>query len=76
MARAYVLVETAIGKAQSVVEALRRVPGVKSADAITGYYNVMVVVEGKHRHEIEATIMRHIWAMPDVEQTTIYFVVE
>lgn len=75
MARAYVLIETAIGKTPSVVEALRQMPGVRSADAITGPYDVIVVVEGKP-DEIGITFMKLIHTVAGVHRTMYCFVVK
>ncbi len=39
-ARAYVLVETAVGKTKTVVTALKKMDGVNSVDTVTGPYDV------------------------------------
>jgi DNA-binding Lrp family transcriptional regulator len=44
-AKAYILIETAVGKTQEVANALRSRPGVKSVDSVTGPYDVIAVVE-------------------------------
>lgn len=43
--RAYVLIEVEIGKAGEVVEAVQKLKGVKSADSVTGPYDVMATIE-------------------------------
>jgi DNA-binding Lrp family transcriptional regulator len=45
MAKAYVLVETAVGKTKDVVNALKLVEGVKTADPVTGPYDVIALIE-------------------------------
>ena len=45
-AKAYILIETAVGKTKEVVEALRKLEGVQAVDPVTGPYDVVVVVEG------------------------------
>ena len=45
-AKAFVLIETAVGKTRDVVSALQGLPGVWSVDAVTGPYDVIAVVEG------------------------------
>ncbi len=45
-ARAYVLIETSVGKTKDVALALRKVKGVQEANAVTGPYDVIAVVEG------------------------------
>ena len=46
IAKAFVLIETAVGKNKEVVVALGRLKGVKSVDAVTGPYDVIAVIEG------------------------------
>ncbi len=43
--RAYVLIQTDMGKPSAVAEAMRKIDGVKSADTVTGPYDVIAVVE-------------------------------
>lgn len=45
-AKAFVLIETAVGRNKEVVAALGRLKGVKSVDAVTGPYDVIAVIEG------------------------------
>ncbi len=40
--QAYVLIQTEVGKAALVAEAVREIPGVDSADDVTGPYDVVV----------------------------------
>ena len=43
--RAYVLAETGVGKTKDVLNALSGIPGIKSADACTGPYDVIFILE-------------------------------
>ena len=42
MVQAYVLIQTEVGKAAVVAEEVRGIPGVDSADDVTGPYDVIV----------------------------------
>ncbi len=44
--RAYVLIETGVGKTREVSENLRVLKGVQSADVVTGPYDIIAVLEG------------------------------
>jgi len=44
--KAYVLIETAVGKTREVVAYLKQLPGVRSADVVTGPYDIIAIVEG------------------------------
>ena len=43
--RAFILVETQVGRANQVVQALRALPGVMSADVVTGTFDVIALIE-------------------------------
>ena len=45
--KAFVLIETAVGKTHDVVGSLRGVGGVSSVDVVTGPYDIIVVLEAK-----------------------------
>ena len=42
--KAYVLIETEVGKSRDVADALRSLPGVQTVDAVTGPYDIISVV--------------------------------
>ena len=44
--RAYLLIETQVGKTRQVVEAIRGLEGVVSVDVVTGPYDAIATVEG------------------------------
>ena len=43
--RAFILIETQVGKSREVAAAMRRMEGVKSTDIITGPYDVITLIE-------------------------------
>ena len=44
-AKAFVLIETAVGKTKDVITVLQKTEGIKSVDAVTGPYDIIAVVE-------------------------------
>ena len=42
--RAYILIETAVGKSRDVADELRGLSGVETVDAVTGPYDIIAVV--------------------------------
>ena len=44
--KAFVLIETAVGKTRDVVNTIAELPGMKSVDAVTGPYDAIAVLEG------------------------------
>ena len=46
VAKAFVLIETAVGKTREVCSGLQRLDAVKSVDAVTGPYDIIITIEG------------------------------
>lgn len=42
--KAYILIETAVGKSRDVADALRTLEGIDTVDAVTGPYDIIAVV--------------------------------
>ena len=68
-AKAYVLIETAAGKSRSVAAALRALPGVTMADAVTGPYDVIAVVQAPTVNDIGRLVMNDIHGQDGVVRT-------
>ena len=51
--RAWVLVNTIIGKDYQALKDLRRVPGVKEAHLVTGEYDIMLFIEASTMKKLE-----------------------
>ena len=68
-AKAFVLIETAVGRSKEVASALRQLPGVKSVDAVTGPYDVIVVVEGDSLTDIGDLVTSRIHPITGISRT-------
>ncbi len=51
-AKAFVLIETVVGRNKEVVTALKQLAGVESVDTVTGPYDVIVTIEGGTLNDI------------------------
>ena len=51
-AKAFLLIETAQGRSKEVATALKQLEGVKSADTVTGPYDVIAAIEGEPQNDI------------------------
>ena len=47
MAKAYMLIETAVGKTREVAQALRQIEEMISVDVVTGPYDVIALMEAR-----------------------------
>ena len=72
--RAYVLVEASVGTAHTMVDEIRRLnaAGVKllSTDAVTGPYDVIVLLEGSNLDLLARFVAEKIQAINGVQRTT------
>jgi DNA-binding Lrp family transcriptional regulator len=68
-AKAFVLIETAVGRNKEVVSLLGKLEGVKSVDTVTGPYDIIAVVEGESLNEIGDLITGKIHPVPGINRT-------
>jgi DNA-binding Lrp family transcriptional regulator len=70
-AKAYVLIEVAVGKTnvKDVITALQEVKGVIYAEAVTGPYDVIAVLEGKDVNAVGDLVTAHIHTISGVART-------
>ena len=66
---AYVLIQTDVGKAASVVGAVSGVAGVKTAETVIGPYDAIVRVEGDSMDEVAKTVVSRIQMIDGITRT-------
>ncbi len=76
MAKAYVLIEAAVGKTVEVVTALKSVTGVNSADPVTGPYDVIAVIEGVDINAVGNLVTKKVHTINGVLRTVTCFAME
>lgn len=74
--KAFVLIETSVGKTKDVVQALRRLKGVISVDGVTGPYDVVVVVEGPDLSAVGNLVTKEIHPIPGITRTITCLAIE
>ena len=67
--RAYVLIETQVGKVKAVVESIRGLQGLVSVDAVTGPYDVIATIEMDNLNEIGDLITAKIHTVKGISRT-------
>ena len=67
--KAYVLIETAVGKTHDVVGALQGVAGVVSVDVVTGPYDVILVVEAPDLGGVGALVTGNVHTIGGIVRT-------
>lgn len=68
-AKAFVLVEVAVGKTKDVANALAQLKGVKSVNAVTGPYDIIAIVEGETLNEIGDLVTSKIHPIGGISRT-------
>jgi len=63
---AYVLIQTALGKALSVAKAVGKIKGVESACAVTGAYDIVVTVDVEKLTDVGELVVNKIHAVDGV----------
>ena len=69
MVCAYVLIQTALGKALKVVEDLSKIEGVKTSSAVTGAYDVVAVIEVEKVSDVADLVVNKIHCIEGVCKT-------
>ena len=67
--KAYVLIETQVGKTKQVVEAIGRLQGVVSVDVVTGPYDAIAVIQAETLNEIGDLIVAKVHPVPGISRT-------
>ncbi len=69
MAKAFILIETVVGRTKEVVAGLKGLQGVKSVDTVTGPYDVIAIVEAKTLNEIGDLVTQKIHPVAGISRT-------
>lgn len=67
--RAFILIETSVGKTQGVVAELRQVSEMQSVDAVTGPYDVIAVVEAPDLNTVGNLVASRIHTISGILRT-------
>ena len=69
MVQAYVLIQTEVGKAAVVAEEVRNIPGVDTADDVTGPYDVIVRASSDDVDSLGKLVVARIQAVDGITRT-------
>ena len=74
--KAYILIETVVGKTRDVVRALQKVSGIKTVDLVTGPYDIIAIVEGKDLNAVGDLVTVSIHPVSGVTRTVTCLAVQ
>lgn len=66
---AFVLIQTEVGRAAQVAEAVRAIPGVVSADDVTGPYDVIARAESESVDELGRMVVSRLQMIEGITRT-------
>lgn len=69
MVEAYVLIQAEVGRSAEVADAVRKIPGVRFADVVTGPYDVVVRAEAAEIDGLGKLIVAKVQAVVGITRT-------
>ena len=75
MAKAFVLIETAVGQTREVTAALTKIDGINSVDMVTGPYDIVTVIEKGKLADIGDLVTSRIHTVSGISRTVTCLVV-
>ncbi|MFP3263120.1 MAG: Lrp/AsnC ligand binding domain-containing protein [Nitrososphaeria archaeon] len=76
MAKAYVLINTEMGKEEDVLKALKQLPYVTEAHMVYGVYDIIAKVEADSLERVKETISSRMRRLEHVRSTLSIIVIE
>ena len=67
--KAYILIETTVGKSRDVADALRSLQGVETVDAVTGPYDIISIVEAPDLNAVGSLVTSQIHTISGIVRT-------
>ncbi|MGQ0773034.1 MAG: Lrp/AsnC ligand binding domain-containing protein [Pseudonocardiales bacterium] len=69
MVQAYILIQTEVGKAAAVATAVAAIPGVTSAEDVTGPYDVIVRAEASDVDQLGQLVVARVQTVAGITRT-------
>lgn len=69
MVHAYILIQTEVGKAAAVATQIANIPGVATAEDVTGPYDVIVVAEAENVDQLGQLVVARVQNVEGITRT-------
>ncbi|RBM04994.1 MULTISPECIES: Lrp/AsnC ligand binding domain-containing protein [Streptomyces] len=69
MVQAYILIQTEVGKASTVADVISKIPGVLTAEDVTGPYDVIVRAEAGTVDELGRLVVAEVQRVAGITRT-------
>jgi DNA-binding Lrp family transcriptional regulator len=70
MAKAFILIETEVGRNKEIVRSIRQLKGVASVDYVTGPYDIIALIEAENLNDIGDLVTQKIHPITGITRTT------
>ena len=67
--KAFVLIETVVGKNKEVFAALKTLEGIRSVDTVTGPYDIITIIEAETLSAVGDIVTEKIHPIPGISRT-------
>ena len=68
-AKAFILIETVVGRNKEVITTLKKIKGVATVDIVTGPYDVIAIIEGETLNDIGDLVTTKIHPITGISRT-------
>ena len=68
-AKAFILIETVVGRNKEVITTLKKIEGVATVDIVTGPYDVIAIIEGETLNDIGNLVTTKIHPIAGISRT-------
>ncbi|MFB6179826.1 MAG: Lrp/AsnC ligand binding domain-containing protein [Halorientalis sp.] len=76
MVRAYIMVKTAAGKSEELLDGTRNLAGVEEAHIVAGKYDIIVEAQGEEVYDVMHSVATDIRDLEGVADTRTYICLE
>lgn len=73
--KAYILIETAVGKSGDVSTALRKLSDINTVDAVTGPYDIIAIISASDLNAVGEVVTKQIHTIGGIARTVTCLVV-
>jgi len=71
LAKAFLLIETAVGRTKEVTTALKQLQGVKSVEGVTGPYDIIAIIDAESLNDIGDLVTGKIQSIAGISRTVV-----
>ena len=71
LAKAFLLIETAVGRTKEITTALKQLQGVEAVDVVSGPYDIIAIIEAESLNDIGDLVTGKIQSIAGISRTVV-----